>query len=213
MAEIKVISFDMDGTLIKSNFADLVWLDGIPKLYSEKYGISFEKSKEKFFDEYDKIGKNRIEWYDLNYWFEKYELNETIVNLFNRYKNKLEIYDEVEQVLKNLNEKYKLIVASNAPREFLDFNLTNISHYFLRLFSSISDYYILKKNSDFYLNILNELNISTDEMIHIGDNYESDYLVPRNLGIKAFYLDRDGYKEGDNIVLNLNDFSNLIINL
>lgn len=213
MAKIKAISFDMDGTLIKPNFADLVWLEGIPKLYSEQYGIPLEKSKEKFLNEYDKIGKNRIEWYDINYWFKKYNLDETIVNLFNKYKNKLEVYDDVEDVLKNLSENYKLIVASNAPREFLNFNLRNISHYFIRIFSSISDYYILKKNSNFYLNILNELNISANEMVHIGDNYESDYLVPKNLGINAFYLDREEKSKGEYILKDLEELENQILRL
>ena len=35
----KIISFDMDGTLIDSVFTDWVWSHGIPTLYSAKTGI------------------------------------------------------------------------------------------------------------------------------------------------------------------------------
>ena len=103
MKKIKVISFDMDGTLIKSNFADLVWLDGIPRIYSEQYKIPFEKAKEKFILEYDKIGKDRIEWYDINYWFNKYHLNIKVDDLFKKYEDYLEFYPDVENILKIFN--------------------------------------------------------------------------------------------------------------
>jgi hypothetical protein len=41
----KIISFDMDGTLIDSVFTDWVWSHGIPTLYSAKTGLSFDEAK------------------------------------------------------------------------------------------------------------------------------------------------------------------------
>jgi len=46
---------------------------------------------------------------------------------------------------------------------------------------------------------------------HTGDHYEFDYLVPKSVGIKAFYLDRDGTKPKDSFtVKNLKEFAALI---
>ena len=213
MKKIKVISFDMDGTLIKSNFADLVWLDGIPRIYSEQYKIPFEKAKEKFILEYDKIGKDRIEWYDINYWFNKYHLNIKVDDLFKKYEDYLEFYPDVENILKFFNEKYTLIVSSNAPREFLDFNLKPVKHFFNKMFSSVSDYYLLKKDVNFYKNIIFELGISTSELVHVGDNYISDYQVPKNIGINSFYIDRKITTPNRDTILKLSDLKEKILEI
>ncbi|MHC1599567.1 MAG: hypothetical protein ACXQS5_01925, partial [Candidatus Methanospirareceae archaeon] len=63
--DIKVVSFDVDGTLVSQGFADCVWLQGIPQAYAEKEGLSFEQAFEFVKSEYDKIGDNRIEWYNI----------------------------------------------------------------------------------------------------------------------------------------------------
>jgi putative hydrolase of the HAD superfamily len=41
----KIVSFDMDGTLVNPEFTDWVWLHGIPTLYAEKTGLPFKKAK------------------------------------------------------------------------------------------------------------------------------------------------------------------------
>jgi putative hydrolase of the HAD superfamily len=43
-------------------------------------------------------------------------------------------------------------------------------------------------------------------MVHVGDHYEFDYLVPRALGIRAFYLDRSARSSEDSVIRDLADF-------
>ena len=43
--KLKVISFDMDGTLVSQDFADAVWLDGLPRLYAEEWGMGFDEAR------------------------------------------------------------------------------------------------------------------------------------------------------------------------
>ncbi len=45
-------------------------------------------------------------------------------------------------------------------------------------------------------------------MVHVGDHYEFDYLIPRALGIQAFYLDRSARREGDFVLWDLRDIEN-----
>lgn len=52
----KIISFDMDGTLVDSEFTDWVWLHGIPKLYARKKGLSFDEAKALVVEEYQRVG-------------------------------------------------------------------------------------------------------------------------------------------------------------
>lgn len=42
-----------------------------------------------------------------------------------------------------------------------------------------------KCNGTLYKHVSNELKISFSEMFHMGDNFWSDYLVPRSLGINV----------------------------
>jgi len=35
-AEIKIISFDVEGTLVSPDFSQAVWYEGIPALYSQR---------------------------------------------------------------------------------------------------------------------------------------------------------------------------------
>ena len=50
---IKLISFDMDKTLVKSTYADLVWLEGFPKIYALEKKIDLEKAKQFLLEKYD----------------------------------------------------------------------------------------------------------------------------------------------------------------
>jgi putative hydrolase of the HAD superfamily len=63
----------------------------------------------------------------------------------------------------------------------------------------------VKKTVGFYQRICQILETRPQEMVHVGDHYEFDYLVPRSLGIRAFYLDRSGKRSGDSVIPELKD--------
>ena len=63
----------------------------------------------------------------------------------------------------------------------------------------------MKKTIGFYHRICQILGANPHEIIHVGDHYEFDYLVPRKLGIHAFYLDRTAQKSGDFVLWDLRE--------
>lgn len=205
---IKIISFDLDGTLIKSTFADLVWLEGLPKIYSQEKGICFKKAKEFIIKEYDKIGNYRREWYDLEYWFNRFNLKYSWKDILEEYRDSIETYPEVLDVLIKLNKKFDLIVSSNAKIEFIQIELeeSNLFEFFTYVFSSTSDFNKVKKIADFYSMVCEKIGVNPDEMIHIGDHKEFDFLIPRQIGIKSFYLDRKKTSKEKFSVYDLQDF-------
>ncbi len=208
----KVISFDMDGTLVDPEFTDWVWLHGIPKLYAQKEGLSFEEAKARVVEEYQKVGEGAVEWYDIKYWFRYFQLDQTWKTLMEGYANKISAYEDACHLLERLKERYPLILTSNAGREFIEIEMevTGMGKYFTRIFSATSDFGVVKKTAHFYQGVCEILGVEAREIIHVGDHYEFDYLVPRSLGIQAFYLDRSGKQNGDSVLSDLRDLEKKI---
>lgn len=191
---LKVISFDVDGTLVDSAFADLVWLEGIPQLYAKKYHTDFETARNNVIEEYERIGEEDMRWYEIDYWFRRFGFRESHRDLLNRYKDSIVVYEEVPEVLEQLGRTYTLIVASNAHRDFLSLTLSSIKSYFDHIFSATSDFQQVRKHRNFYREIVEHLQVDPEEVAHVGDHPRFDHEIPLSVGIHAFLLDRTGEK-------------------
>jgi putative hydrolase of the HAD superfamily len=120
--------------------------------------------------------------------------------LLRNFEHKIETYPEVPNVLEQLKQKgFRLIILTNAQRMFVDLELNKakIGNYFDHVFSSTSEFRMVKKTENLYKKVCNALRISPQEMIHIGDDLNFDFNVPRRLGIPAFHLDRTGKNKGE----------------
>ena len=213
MTKKKLISFDLDNTLIDPTYITFVWEVGIPQLYAKKHNISISKATHIVIAEYERIGDVSLEWYDITYWFQYFELPGKWENLLEEHRDKIRPFPEVKDVIKDLARYYDLIITSNAAREFVEIEIKDvgIENSFTRIFSATSDFQQVKKTPQFYQQICEIMKTEPSDTIHTGDHYEFDYLVPKSVGIKAFYLDRDGTRPRDNFtVKNLKEFAALI---
>jgi HAD superfamily hydrolase (TIGR01549 family) len=197
--DVKVVSFDVEGTLVTPDFSYAVWFEAIPLRYAEKNGITLEQARRAVEEEYRGVGDQRLEWYDVRYWFDKLGLG-TPVPMMQRCENQVRYYPEVKEVLASLSEKYKLVVASGSTRDFLHHLLQDIEPYFSEIYSSITDYRQLK-TSEFYLKMCQAMRVEPEQVVHIGDNWQFDFMAPSEIGIQAFYLDRK--QQTENSVANL----------
>jgi len=207
---IRVISLDMDGTLVKSRFVDKVWMEGMPMLYAEKTGLDFPAAKEYVVDEYMKIGSDHLEWYDLLYWIERFGLKAGKDELLQMYEDEIETYPEVQEVLDLLAESHELVVTSNAAREFIDIELDGFSEYFRETFSATSDFREVKKSPLIYGAVCAQIGARPFEVLHIGDHYNYDYESPLQAGLDALFLDRHGGRSGSEVVGDLREAVELI---
>ena len=205
---MKIISFDLDGTLVTDAFSQVVWHQGIPELYAEKYACSLRDAQDFILEEYNKVGDTALEWYDIHYWLHFLDLDLNWKQLLGRFSGLITTYPEVEEVLSCLNTTYKLIITSNAAREFLNTEIeeTTLSPYFDHIFSATSDFKEVKKTEAFYLKLCSLLKVDHKQVVHVGDHYDFDYRIPQQLGMTSYYLDRTGEREGPRTVKDLREF-------
>lgn len=209
----EVISFDMDGTLVSPRYVDRVWMEGIPELYAKRHGVELDNAKEIVIGEYLKIGSDRLEWYDLGYWLEKFDLKIDKYELLEMYRSEIEVYPEVEEVLDSLRDAgYELVVTSNAAREFIEMELDGLMDRFSRVFSVTSDFRDVKKSPRSYILVCRALGRKPLEVLHIGDHYVYDYEAPIEAGLDALFLDRKGNRSGPEVVVDLREAADRILN-
>jgi HAD superfamily hydrolase (TIGR01549 family) len=190
MNKIKIVSFDVEGTLVTTDFSYAIWFEGIPQRYAERHGLTIEQAKNIVRTEYEKIGDQRPEWYDIKYWFTKFDLGNHEPSM-EQYHHKVGYYPEVMETLTSFSKNYKLIATSGSAREFLSHLLRDIEPHFYRVFSSTSDQK-QPKTQAFYLKICQDLKVMPGQILHVGDNWQFDYVSARDIGINAVFLDRNG---------------------
>ncbi len=207
---IKVVSFDADGTLVDKQFMDAFWNIGIPREYAKMKGMNFQQAKEEVERRYHEVGDEDIRWYTPEYWFALLGLKITPRKLMEDYRDYLKVYPEAEKVLEELADRYPIVVISNAPREILDFELSSLEGYFAHVFSATTDFREVRKTTDFYSRVCGVLGIKPNELAHVGDHWDFDYVVPRKLGIKTFFLERSGEKRGAHAISDLEGFLEML---
>lgn len=206
---LKIISFDVDGTLVDLEYNDLIWFKEIPELIAKKKKITFEKSLKYVHEEYNKLGEHNLNWYDINYWISYFSLEISPNKIFEKYEPQVKIYPEVIPLLEELKKNFILIVITAMPREFLIPKMKKLEKYFKFSFSALSDFKELK-NSEIYSKISKALEVHPEQILHIGDHWKFDYLAAQKAGMNVIYLDRSNTKKGEFIINSLREVKKII---
>ena len=211
MPGIRVVSFDVEGTLVDEGFAVAVWEEGIPRLYAESRGISYEQAVREVFRQYDEVGEESIEWYDIDYWWRRLELPGDWRSLMEECLDRMNLYPEVPEVLEELHSRYRVIIVSNTAREFLEYMLRDLTPYLDRVFSVTSDFREVKKSPKTFLKVCRIVGVDPSQVVHVGDHPKFDYQVPIQAGMKALLVDRRGLKRGPHVIRNLRELPERLI--
>lgn len=188
--DIKVISFDVEGTMVTTDFSAAIWFEMIPQRYAARHGLSFDEATRRIRQEYDSLGDQHLDWYDVQYWFTRFDLGRADIAM-EELQDRVIYYPETKEVLTRLARDYKLSVASGSPRPFLKHLLRDVEHRFSDIFSSTSDFKQVK-TADFYKQICRRMGVEPRQLVHVGDNRQFDFTEPASVGIQSFYLDREG---------------------
>jgi putative hydrolase of the HAD superfamily len=209
---MKLISFDLDGTLTTPEFVDAVWRIGIPEQYAKQRAVSLEKAQEGIFQLYATMGDHDLNWYDLPFWIDYLKLSISAGQLLAQYQHMISLFSDVLPALSFLNECYDLIIISNANRIFLDLEVsaTGIGSFFKQIFSATSDFGRVKREEEIYQKVCDVIGVPISAIIHVGDHREFDFNAPQRVGMPAYFLDRSGKEFGPHVVHSLDEFIKII---
>jgi len=203
---VRVVSLDMEGTIVDHSFSNRVWEQAIPSLYGEIHRLPPDEARKKVHEEYAEIGEGRPEWYDVGYWWRRLSLPGDWRSVIAESRDACFVYPEVGGVLDRLGARYTLVVSSNTIRPFLQVQLECVGRRFNRVFSAPSDFGTVKNTPAFYERVCRELRIAHEDLAHVGDHPEFDCYAPRRIGVHAYLLDRSRETSGLYVVRSLTEF-------
>ncbi|MBI4147960.1 HAD family hydrolase, partial [Candidatus Woesearchaeota archaeon] len=205
---VKVVGFDLDGTLAGEEFDKLVWNEEIPKLSAAKHNIPLEEAKTRVYADYFKAKyvENVPEWTNIEFWFARLGLEQSWNKLLQDMKGKIYLFPESVQVLKKC-AKYKRVIISNSHPHFLNLKIKieGLSTFFDEIISTPT-FHHKKKSKHLFKDLCDHFGIKPSEMAFVGNDEEDDYDNPRSVGIHAFFLDRSGKQKGEHVVHSLTEF-------
>ena len=105
-------------------------------------------------------------------------------NTFFEFRNKVVFFEGAIDVLKTLNEKYKVYALTNGNA---DVKMIGIDKYLSGAVSS-AEVGVSKPNPEIFEAVLNKAGEKAKSCIHVGDDYEDDIVGANNVGIASIWL-------------------------
>ncbi len=195
----EILSLDFTGTIVTMDMIDYFWNEAIPRHYAEEHGVSLEDARKAVQQAYDEVGPRDLRWYLPKYWLERFDLKVDMGTLLEESWPKARVYGDAERAISALSERYKLIIVSNASREFIEFFFKKKGYRAYRIFSTVSDLGVLSKEPRVYRFISKEL--KTSSILHVGDDFVQDYLNPRMAGLSSLLLNREASESREKDVI------------
>lgn len=202
------VSFDVFDTLIKRPFYaphDLFEIMNyeLIKKFPEEVKFVFSELRKRAEAEIRNKLKERNPFYQditldeiYDYMYEEY----LIPNRILRFAKELEIYleyrfcssrrsaKELYDLAKYLDKKIIIVSDMYLPKEIIEKILHKNGYTdYERLYIS-SEIRLTKHNGDLFRYILQDLGIKAESIVHIGDNWDSDYVKPRKFGMRSYFF-------------------------
>ncbi|MCX6272840.1 MAG: HAD family hydrolase [Bacteroidetes bacterium] len=127
----------------------------------------------------------------------------------------------VEKALGELKPGYKLVIATSAEHSntadmIQSLDRVNLTRYF-DFFFSAKELGFRKPDPRFFVSILEQLGISADRVVSIGDKYLNDVEAAKKAGLGAILFNEDGtigeYPCADAIIEKMNELKAAIVSI
>lgn len=206
-----VISFDLDGTLCSLALNNRIYRQLIPKLYAERNGLDYLEAVEYTIKEYERTSPSSVNYYNFDKWLRYFKLSDKKEYILSEARGYVHIYKDTLYALDKLKKSFDLVITSMSSREIMQLSLDILPNVFTKSYSLLTDFNTIKSVKSYEL-ICNDLGKKPNEIIHIGDSYKLDYVIPKKVGIRSYYLDRSGVTiKNKDVVYDLIEFADLLM--
>ena len=104
-------------------------------------------------------------------------------------RNKVKLYSDVIETIKKLHQRYRLVAITNGNADIFRTN-TGLSDYFEFSWSA-AQAGVQKPDPTIFFDVIEKTGIASEQIVHIGDDPESDILGAQNANIRSVWLNRD----------------------
>lgn len=184
---IKLISFDLQGTLCDHAFSNEVWLTLLPKVFEVQRSILSPTEHSQLLRDFENIGQDDWRYYDLNYWLRRAGSKQTASSLAKLAANRPRIFPKMKELVETLIAKVPIIILSATTQEFISLELGHWSGPFSSILSTADDFRQPGKPPGIFSSISKERGLSPNECLHIGDHKEMDGVSPKQAGWQSIY--------------------------
>ncbi len=205
---IKVVIFDIDGTLVDHLGAQQAALAGLYEMLEEAKRVSFDefaatwqREAERYMERYlagnitfvqQRLLRVKAVYESLGEWATDERAMIVFRNYLATYEGSWQLYDDVLPCLDSL-DGYRLAVVSNGDsgQQRRKLERTGIASRFESVVIS-GDLDVSKPHPDIFGTSLRELGVPAEEAVYVGDDLESDALGATGVGMRAVWLAREG---------------------
>jgi len=216
---LKAILFDFHGTLAYPRKQRDIkrFLQGIRERGYEVYTQEFEAARKfVFFIDYPKFGFDSYESF-LEKVFERLGIRiskRDLIHFSSQYKEESEflLHSDVRRTLKKLHAKYKIGILTTIPLFIIEEGIGSVRQ-FVDVITTGFDAGVPKPNPKIYMKALERLKVNAKEAVMVGDEYDYDIEIPKALGMRTVFIDREGKqgcKEADASITSLDELESAI---
>lgn len=181
----RLVCFDMQGTLTRSNFGEHFWERLLPAEYARCQGIEPEPARAELREEFSRIGKSDFRYYQADYWLKRWGSPHTVLSLLEGSEVQPSLQPGVEEMLEEIGLFYPLLLFSATTHQFIRLELGAHQQRFIACLSSLEDLGLPGKPARAFQRLAELLDEPAERLIHLGDDPLSDLANPQEAGWEA----------------------------
>lgn len=195
MTKIKVVSFDLDGTILQREFDYELWYDKLHRFVARAKGIGFKEAYDMSVSHAGTLPESHVARYAIKYWIDHYNLPFEEKEIVEAVSSPIALFEDYKPAVNALRSKVdRIVLFTNSTGYVLKKKLaeTGICEDFSKVYDVIGLWDHPKDTSEAYQKLLESEGCTPDEILHVGDSEKGDKLAPEQVGLRAVLIDRDG---------------------
>jgi putative hydrolase of the HAD superfamily len=205
---IRIVCFDLGGTIFRREVDNQIWNEFLPLLYAQENGMDLRSAKRFVYAEYyaAKYIEGVKDWTNIDMWFARLNIRGS-GKLRAYLQGEPLLFEDVLSVLEVLSQDYKIVGLTTGDARIAELKLraAGVRSYFYRIVSAERDLQVQRRDAQFYALLLKHLSVSAENVVHVGDEYETDFEAPTSVGIPSVLIDREGARNDGTRLTSLQD--------